>query len=137
MTVNLPMLFTKVLSFFQALQFLGLLCGSYCKYMPLLIVDRLTVLSDLPVTVTSLLSDPSWEVVAESIVLNLWASMERISDWATHKVRSDDSPGIQPIDESENAMTVFLLRVLHCVCLSLKDHLPLEKQLKLADMVIT
>lgn len=105
--------------------------------MPLLIVDRLTVLSDLPVTLTSLLSDPSWDGVAESIVSNLWASLGRIYDWATHKVRSDDTPGIQPIDESENGMAVFLFRVLHCACLSLKDHLPLEKQLKLADMVIT
>jgi len=105
--------------------------------MPLLIVDQLTVLSDLPVTLTSLLSDPSWDVVAESIVSNLWASVGRIYDWAAHKVHSDDTPGIQPIDESENDMAVFLLRVLHCACLSLKDHLPLEKQLKLADMVIT
>ncbi|KAE8021495.1 hypothetical protein FH972_007379 [Carpinus fangiana] len=120
-----------------ALQFLGLLCGSCCKYMPLLIVDRLTVLSDLPVTLTSLLSDPSWDGVAESIVSNLWASLGRIHDWATHKVHTDDTPGIQPIDESEKGMAVFLLRVLHSVCLSLKDHLPLEKQLKLADMVIT
>jgi hypothetical protein len=46
------------------------------------------VLSDLPVTLTSLLSDPSWDVVAESIVSNLWASVGRIYDWATHKVRS-------------------------------------------------
>jgi hypothetical protein len=36
-----------------------------------------------------------------------------------------------------NDMAVFLLCVLHCACLSLKDDLPLEKQLKFADMVIT
>ncbi|KAK4603584.1 hypothetical protein RGQ29_012198 [Quercus rubra] len=120
-----------------ALQFLGLLCGISCKYMPLLILDRLTVLSDLPVTLTSLMSDPSWEVVAESIVSYLWVSTERIYNWATQNVSSDDTPGIQPIDESENDMGAFLLRVMHRACVSLKDHLPLEKQLKLANMVVS
>lgn len=76
--------------------------------MPLLILDRLTVLSDLPVTLTSLMSDPSWEVVAESIVSYLWVSTERIYNWATQNVSSDDTPGIQPIDESENDMGAFL-----------------------------
>lgn len=104
--------------------------------MPLLILDRLTVLSDLPVTLTSLMSDPSWEVVAESIVSYLWVSTERIYNWATQNLSSDDTPGIQPIDESENDMVAFLLCVMHRACVSLKDHLPLEKQLKLANMVV-
>lgn len=104
--------------------------------MPLLILDRLTVLSDLPVTLTSLISDPNWEVVAESIVSYLWVSTERIYNWTTQNLSSDDTPGIQPIDESENDMVAFLLRVMHRACVSLKDHLPLEKQLKLANMVV-
>jgi hypothetical protein len=104
--------------------------------MPLLILDRLTVLSDLPVTLTSLMSNPSWEVVAESVISFLWVSTERIYNWATQKVHNDDTPGIQPIDESESDMAVFLLRVMHRACVSLKDHLPLEKQLRLANMVV-
>ncbi|KAG7985679.1 hypothetical protein I3843_03G038900 [Carya illinoinensis] len=118
------------------IQFLGLLCGSCCKYMPLLIVDRHAVLSDLPVTLTSLMSDSSWGVVAESVVSNLWASTERIYKWATRNVCSDDTADTQPIDESESYMAVFLLRVMHRTCGYLKDHLPLDKQLKLANMVI-
>ncbi|KAG2714612.1 hypothetical protein I3760_03G035700 [Carya illinoinensis] len=118
------------------IQFLGLLCGSCCKYMPLLIVDRHAVLSDLPVTLTSLMSDSSWDVVAESVVSNLWASTERIYKWATRNVCSDDTADTQPIDESESYMAVFLLRVMHRTCGYLKDHLPLDKQLKLANMVI-
>lgn len=62
--------------------------------MPLLILDSLTVFSDLPVTLTSPMSDPSWEVVAEFIVSNLLVSTERIYNWATQNVSSDDTPGI-------------------------------------------
>lgn len=118
-----------------ALQFLGLLAGSFCKYMPLLILDRLSVLSDLPVTLTALLSDPGWETVAEAVVSSLWASMKRIYSWVTHRDCVDDLPPLQPIDNSENEMAAFLLRVLHCTCVSLKDFLPLEKQLWLANIV--
>ncbi|CAK9161770.1 unnamed protein product [Ilex paraguariensis] len=119
-----------------ALQFIGLLSGSCSKYMPFLIVDRLTVLSDLPVTLKSLLSDSSWEVVAESVVLSLWTSTERIYEWAMRIARGDDSPSPQPIDKSENDMAVFLLQVMHQACVSLKGYLPLEKQLKVANLVV-
>ncbi|KAA8530205.1 hypothetical protein F0562_004914 [Nyssa sinensis] len=118
------------------LQFLGLLCGSFSKYMPLLIVSPLTVLSDLPVTLTSLLSDTRWGVMAESVVSYLWVAMERIYDWATRIARGDDSPIQQPIDKSENDMAVFLIRVMHQACVYLKDYLPPEKQLRLANMVV-
>ncbi|XP_043808563.1 protein RST1 isoform X3 [Manihot esculenta] len=121
-----------------ALQFVGLLSGSCCKYMPLLTLDRLTVLSDLPVTLPSLLSEPSWEIVAESIVSHLLVSTERIYHWVTHvrMVLDNDAANMQAIDESENDMVDFLLPVMHQVCLSLKHYLPLEKQLKLASIVI-
>ncbi|KAF2308489.1 hypothetical protein GH714_009954 [Hevea brasiliensis] len=119
-----------------ALQFLGLLSGSCCKYMPLLTLDRLTVLSDLPVTLHSLLTEPSWEVVAESIVSHLLVSTERIYHWVTDMALDDGAPNVQPIDESENDMVAFLLPVMHQVCLSLKDYLPLEKQLRLANIVV-
>lgn len=105
--------------------------------MPLLILDQLTVLSDLPVTLSSLLSDSSWGGVAEFVVPSLFASTERIYNWAIHIARCEDMPpDMQPIDKSENSMAVFLLRVMHCTCVSLKDYLPLEKQLKLANMVV-
>ncbi|KAK9271798.1 hypothetical protein L1049_002162 [Liquidambar formosana] len=120
----------------KALQFIGLLSGSCCKYMPLLIVDRFTVLSDLPVTLPSLLLEPNWGVVAESVVSHIFASAERIYDWATHIARGDYLPSLQPIDKSENDMAVFLMRVMHQTCVSLKNYLPLEKQLRLANMVV-
>uniref|UniRef100_F6HUW7 Protein RST1 n=1 Tax=Vitis vinifera TaxID=29760 RepID=F6HUW7_VITVI len=121
-----------------ALQFLGLLSGSCCKYMPFLILDRFTVLSDLPVTLTSLLSEPNWEFVAESLVSRLWTLTERIYNWATHISHADDSysSSLHSIDNSENAMAAFLTHVMYHTCVSLKDYLPLEKQLRLANMIL-
>ncbi|XWS44143.1 hypothetical protein CRYUN_Cryun15aG0019200 [Craigia yunnanensis] len=119
-----------------ALQFLGLLSGSCCKYMPLLILDQSTVLNDLPVTLTSLLSDPNWEVIAETFTSYLLTSTERIYSWATKLTLGDDTPSLQPINDSENDMAPILLRVMHHACVSLKDYLPLEKQLRLAHMVV-
>ncbi|CAL5325285.1 unnamed protein product [Camellia sinensis] len=119
-----------------ALRFVGMLCGSCSKYMPLLVVDQHTVLSDLPVTLSSLLSDSSWGLVAESVVSYLWASTERIYDWAMRIARSDDSPILQPIDKSENVSAFFLLQMMHRTCVSLKDYLPPEKQFKLANLVV-
>ncbi|RVW46640.1 Protein RST1 [Vitis vinifera] len=112
----------------QALQFLGLLSGSCCKYMPFLILDRFTVLSDLPVTLTSLLSEPNWEFVAESVVSRLWTLTERIYNWATHISHADDSysSSLHSIDKSENAMAAFLTHLMYHTCVSLKDYLPLE-----------
>ncbi|KAK2988748.1 hypothetical protein RJ640_027987 [Escallonia rubra] len=119
-----------------ALRFLGLLSGSFSKYMPLLIVDQTFVLSDLPVTLASLLSDTSWETVAESVVLHLWTSTERIHSWITHRGREEDCSNPQSIDRSEDDTAVFLLRVMHHACVSLNDFLPLEKQLMLANMIL-
>ena len=128
--------FFPPLIFLQALQFLGLLAGSRSKYMPLLILERQSVLSDLPLTLSSLLAESSWRDIAETVASNLWASTERIYNWATHITRGEDITEMQPIDESENEMAGFLLRVMHRTCLYLKDYLPLEKQLKLASMVV-
>ncbi|KAJ4973244.1 hypothetical protein NE237_006418 [Protea cynaroides] len=119
-----------------ALQFLGLLSGSWCKYMPLLILDRISVLSDLPVTLPALLSDSSWNIVAESVVRNLWALMERIYDWSTSLGSGNDVLRLQDIDESEGGMAVLLMRVMHQMCVSLLEYLPFEKQLKLANMMV-
>lgn len=105
--------------------------------MPLLILDSSTVLNDLPVTLTSLLSKPGWETVAESFMSHFWASTERIYNWVvTDLTSSQSSPSTQPIDKSENDMAALLLHVMHCACMSLKDYLPLEKQLRLSNMSV-
>ena len=65
----------------QAIQFISLLSGSFSKYMPFLTVNPHSVLSDLPVTLSSLLLDDSnWGLVAESVVLIMWTSTKRIYD---------------------------------------------------------
>ncbi|KAJ7970794.1 Protein RST1 [Quillaja saponaria] len=119
-----------------ALQFLGLLSSTCCKYMPILILDQQTVLSDLPVTLTSLLSDSSWEVVAETVSSHLYSSTERIYNWATQTACGNYMPGMQPIDKSEENMAAFLLQVLHHTCVLLKSYLSLDKQLRLTNMVV-
>lgn len=119
----------------QALQFLGLLSATCCKYMPFMIVDQQTVLNDLPVTLASLLGDQSWDVVAETVVSHLFSSTDRIYHWAIQTADGSYVPDSQPIDESENHTAVFLLQVMHHTCVLLKGYLPLEKQLRLASMV--
>ncbi|PIN21822.1 hypothetical protein CDL12_05455 [Handroanthus impetiginosus] len=119
-----------------ALRFLGLLCGSSCKYMPVLVVDKMIVLSDLPVTLSSLVGS-SWGIVAESVASYVWKSTERIHEWARHVKSGDYFPSSQPIDRTENDMADFLLQVMHQTCISLKEHLPMDKQLRLATMVDT
>lgn len=104
--------------------------------MPLLIVDRVTVLNDLPVTLPSLLSDSSWNSIAESLVQNLWASTERIYAWAMQLANNDSSLGPESIDSSESCRSVLLARVMLNTCVSLKDYLSFEKQSRLANMVI-
>lgn len=104
--------------------------------MPLLTLNQFTVLSDLPVTLTSLLSDPNWETISESVASSLWISTNRIYN----RVRKDPSHGdvshSLPIDRSEHENAVFLMQAMHQACISLKDKLPLEGQLKLANMVV-
>ncbi|CAI9283307.1 unnamed protein product [Lactuca saligna] len=107
------------------MQFMGLLCGSVSKYMPLLIVNPHTVLSDLPLTLTSLLlhddDGGNWGVVAEPLVLLMWTLTNRIYDsWVTNA----------------NANDVFLLKLMHHTCVALKHHLPPDKQLLLANMTV-
>ncbi|KAL1203391.1 Protein RST1 [Cardamine amara subsp. amara] len=118
-----------------AILFVGLLSSICCEYMPFLTLDRSTVLSDMSVTVTSLLSDPSYEVVAESFISFLWTSLERIYSFATE---SDANAKLssQQIEGSERDKAPMLVKVMHCICVAFRDHLPLEKQLRLASMAI-
>ncbi|KAJ6754277.1 FOCADHESIN FAMILY MEMBER [Salix purpurea] len=120
-----------------ALLFLGLLSGSCCKYGSLLTLDQLSLLSDLPVTLPSLVTEPSWEVVAEPFVSSLWTSTERIYYWVTEKGLPDNTSSAQPIDGSEEDIASFLLHVMYHTCICLKEYLPLEKQLRLANMLVT
>ncbi|WJX70216.1 hypothetical protein P8452_54347 [Trifolium repens] len=119
-----------------ALQFVGLLSATCCKYMPFMIVDQQTVLNDLPVTLVSLLADRNWNSVAETVVSHLFSSTERIYDWTMHIANGSYVQGSQTIDESENHKADFLLQVMHHTCVLLKGHLPFDKQLKLASMVV-
>lgn len=122
----------------QALRFVGLLSGCCCKYMPLLLVDPETVLSDLPVTLPSLLSETRWSAVAESAANNLWATTERICSWALQVAGNEDdlhSQGSISSDEAPNS--AFLARILFQTCISLKDYLPVQKQLRLANLEIS
>ena len=77
-----------------------------------MIVDQQMVVNDLPVTLVSLLADQNWNVVAETVASHLFSSTERIYNWAVQIADGSYIPGSQPIDESENRMAVFLLKVM-------------------------
>lgn len=114
-----------------AMQFMGLLCGCISRFMPLLIVNPRTVLSDLPVTLTCLLlDDTNWAIVAEPVVSLMWTSTKRIYDWVTNANHVS-------LHESETDMGEFLLKVMHHTCVALKEHLSPEQRLLLANMTIS
>ncbi|XP_020572456.1 protein RST1 isoform X2 [Phalaenopsis equestris] len=122
-----------------AISFIGLLSGSCCKYMPLLIVEPEIVLNDLPMTLPSLLSSSGWSVIAESSVHKLWLSTERICTWAAATLSRgaiDNFPDSNYIDVSDVDTFVSLARLMHRTCLSLKDYLPLDQQLRLANIEV-
>lgn len=118
----------------QALRFIGLLSSNCCKLMPLLTVDPATVLSDLPATLPSLLTDSNWSSSAEFIVNKLWVSTERICNWASQLNVEGDNSGQHQIHQSEAKISAFLSQVMHQTCVILKDYLPLDKQLKLVNL---
>ncbi|KAK4774376.1 hypothetical protein SAY86_009311 [Trapa natans] len=120
-----------------AMLFIGLFSGSFSKYMPLLILDKVSVLSDLPLTLTCLLSDPNWEGIAGQFTSALWSSTERLYGWVTGTYLGREAPGEQEINPSENLSALSLLHIMHTACFYLKKYLPLEKQIRLADMIIT
>lgn len=128
-------MFKLVYLLLQAIIFVGLLSGICCEYMPFLTLDRSTVLSDMSVTVTSLLSDTNWEVVAEPFISFLWISLERVYSFATDS-GANARPSSQQIEQSERAYAPMLVKVMHHICVAFRDHLPLEKQLRLAAMTI-
>uniref|UniRef100_A0A1D1Z387 Uncharacterized protein KIAA1797 n=1 Tax=Anthurium amnicola TaxID=1678845 RepID=A0A1D1Z387_9ARAE len=117
-----------------ALQLVGMLSSQYCDYMPLLILNSRAVLSDLPVTLPSLLSDSSWSIIAEPLAAKLWASTQRICNWAIQLQNGNENARLDDIDRSENHRSVLLAHVMHQTCLSLRRYLPFEKQLRLANL---
>ncbi|KAJ0962529.1 hypothetical protein J5N97_027651 [Dioscorea zingiberensis] len=119
-----------------ALRFIGLLSSHCCKLTPLLTVDPVTVLSDLPVTLPSLLTDSNWSSSAETIVDKLWVSTERICDWAS-QLNGEGYSSLRQhhINQSEAQISAFLSQVMHQTCVLLKDYLPLDKQLRLANIL--
>ncbi|KAF3786721.1 RST1 protein [Nymphaea thermarum] len=121
-----------------ALQFLGLLSSCWSEYAPILVLNPISVLSNLPATLPSLLSSPTWNSMAAAIVEQLWASTERLHNLvAMSKHKGDDAynPGDTRIGKNGNDS--FLVQVLHETCFNLRVYLPFEKQLKLAKMKIT
>ncbi|KAK6928380.1 Focadhesin/RST, DUF3730 [Dillenia turbinata] len=111
-----------------ALQFIGLLSGCCSRYMPLLLLEPSAVLSDLPVTLPSLLSNPSWKTVADSVASHLFMVMERLYCWSMDSAHNNHTPAFQPVDKSENDRLLFLTQVVHEACAALINYLPLEKQ---------
>lgn len=122
-------------SFLQAILFVGLLSSICCEYMPFLTLDRSTVLRDMSVTVTSLLSDSNWEVVAEPFISFLWTSLERVHSFATDS-GANAKRSSQQIEQSERDHAPMLVKVMHHICVVFRDHLPLDKQLRLAAMMV-
>lgn len=105
--------------------------------MPILVADKTSVLTDLPATLPSLLEGTGWGLVAESVASCLWKATERVHDWSRRIDHGHYLPDSQPINLSEKDMAVFLLRVMHQTCVSLKEYLPVDKRLRLANMVVT
>ncbi|KAJ4765519.1 Protein RST1 [Rhynchospora pubera] len=116
----------------MTLRFVGLLCGLNCAYMPLLIVDPRSVIADLPLTLPALLSDPNWWSVRSSVAEKLWSSANRVRTWAEHLFNGLGLMDGSGIKETDGEMGLLLVRVMHETCVVLKEHLPFDKQLKLA-----
>ncbi|XP_057515701.1 protein RST1 isoform X2 [Amaranthus tricolor] len=117
-----------------ALQFVGLLSGCFCKYMPLLILEPKAVLLDLPVTLSSLLSSIEWSVIAHTAVSYLWTLTLRIHNWAKTLACDGESPS-SDIDPSEAEMSNLLIQVLLDTCHNLREFLCLKDQLLLANLI--
>lgn len=100
--------------------------------MPLLILDPISVLSDLPVTLPTLMEDQSWGVILQDLVPKLLMSTERLFRWKLHG-EDDDAVGLENLKEDE-AILLLLSSVMHKTCVSLKRYMSFEEQLRLANM---
>lgn len=111
---------------------MGLLCGFNCAYMPLLIVDRRSVLADFPITLPSLLSHPSWSSVRSSVTEKLWSSASRVRTWVDNSFDGLALVDCAGIKETDSEVGFLLAHAMHETCVVLREHLPFNKQLKLA-----
>jgi hypothetical protein len=127
------LMLTMDILIFQALRFVGLLCGRCCIYMPLLIVNSTNVLSDLPVTLPSFLSSSIWDDFRNSVVEKLWLLTTRIYTWAEQLVHGNVLTEHYHIHGYEADMASFLANVLRSTCIAVEDYLSVDKQLKLAN----
>ncbi|KAL5228602.1 hypothetical protein ABZP36_016867 [Zizania latifolia] len=112
--------------------FVGLLCGSCCIYMPLLIVNPTNVLSDLPVTLPSFLSSSIWDDLRNSVADKLWLLTTCFYAWAEQQTHGVDLTSHDHIHGSEAEKAIFLANMLRSTCIAVEDHLAVEKKLKLA-----
>ncbi|XP_078439731.1 ARM repeat superfamily protein [Wolffia australiana] len=117
-----------------ALQFMGVLSGRCCDYMPLLILSPESVLTDLPLTLPSLLVRNEWSSIAEKMAVMLWESTKRICYWASPLCVGSGLNGPAQIDPSQSSWSQLLVHATSTTCLSLKHHLPLDKKLALASL---
>ncbi|KAJ3694479.1 hypothetical protein LUZ60_009959 [Juncus effusus] len=111
-----------------ALKFVGLLSGFCSELMPVLIVNQTTVLLDLPITLSSLLSDPNWSSVRVTIAEKVWSIANRVRSLAEHLM---PGPGLE---EKEAELVFYLASVMHQTCVLLKEYLSFDKQIKLANL---
>lgn len=120
------------------LRFLGLLCGNWCRYMPILTFEDNAVLSDLPMTLSSFLLDNESRVkdTEDPIILALWRLTERIYSWRESIASGETAGGQQSINRSENEEATFLLRIVYEACVAVRKFMSLEMQLKLANMLL-
>ncbi|CAN6446135.1 unnamed protein product [Victoria cruziana] len=118
-----------------ALQFLGLLSSCWSEYAPILVLNPISVLSNLPAILPSLLSSPTWNSMAAAVAEQIWASAERLHNLvAMSKQKGDDAPNLGDAWIGKNGVDSFLVQVLYETCFNLRVYLPFEKQLKLANM---
>lgn len=104
--------------------------------MPLLILDPLAVLSDLPVTLPALLEDRSWCVILQDLVPKLLMSTERLCSFAWNLQDKDDHAVVLENMEEDEAILLLLPSVMHKTCISLKRYMSFEEQLKLANIQV-
>ncbi|KAI4389119.1 hypothetical protein MLD38_001380 [Melastoma candidum] len=102
-------------------------------------LDQRSVLCDLPVTLTSLLTLPTWTIIAERFTAALFASVERIHSWVMRSSQREvnSSGQHEDVNESERGSAPFLLGVMRESCILLRDYLPLDKQFRLVNMAVS
>jgi hypothetical protein len=102
--------------------------------MPLLSVNWINVLSDLPVTLPSFLSSSIWVDFGNSVAEKLWLLTTRIYTWAEQLAHGNLFTEHYHIHGSEADVAGFLANVLLSTCIAVQDYLSVDKQLKLANL---